>query len=285
MSSNLIIVGIVLYNPEINRLKENIDAVVRQAQQLVFINNGSKNINEILPIIPKDAVLINNEKNVGIATALNQILQYALDHDFEWAITLDQDSVVSDKLVATYQEKIKDSRLGMVCCEIKDRNAVLQREKDAKKEDCYVKVCITSASMLNVEAWRRIGGFDDSMFIDSVDFDICISLRKHGWKILKTYDTYILHEVGHSKVIKIFGKDYLSLNHSPFRYYYIVRNQIYLGRKYHFLSRNLLVTARTFWTVLRYEEQKKKKLARMVNGLIDGLICPITNPIAKKKNE
>lgn len=273
-----IIVGIVLYNPEIERLKENIKAIEPQTNMMVFVNNGSSNISEVRQYLPEHAALIDNQKNMGIATALNQILTYAANHNFNWALTLDQDSVVSSNIIETYHSIIQSHcRLGMVCCEIRDRNATLQREQLTNKNDHYVNMCITSASMLNVEAWQQIGGFDDSMFIDSVDFDICINLRNHGWKILKTYKTYVLHEVGHSKVIKIFGKEYLSLNHSPFRYYYIVRNQVYLGRKYHFLMRNLLVTARTFWTVIRYEQQKRAKLSKMIKGLFHGLFCTMPN--------
>lgn len=281
-----ILVGIVLYNPDISRLQENINAIKSQIDKIIFIDNGSKNIDIINQILPQDSVLIKNSKNIGIATALNQILQYALDNDYKWVLTLDQDSVVSNNIGKVYLECINNisDEVGMICCNIKDRNANFVKKNNKQEIDGYINQCITSASMLRVNAWKKIGGFDDSMFIDSVDFDICINLRNNGWKIYKTFKTQLLHEVGHSKVIKIFGKEYLSLNHSPFRYYYIARNNIYLGRKYGMLLRNIRVLIRIFWSILFYEEKKINKTVKIFKGIIDGSYCPIAKHIERKKN-
>lgn len=281
-----ILVGIILYNPEINRLQENINSIKPQTDKIVFIDNGSSNIDIVNKILPDNSILLRNEKNVGIATALNQILQYALNNDYDWVLTLDQDSVVSNNIIKVYKECIFISNdIGMISCKIKDRNANLSINIKEKEIDGYISQCITSASMLRVQAWKEIGGFDDNMFIDSVDFDICINLRKHGWKIFRTFKTEILHEVGHSKVIKIFRKEYLSLNHAPFRYYYIARNNIYLGRKYGMLLHNMRVIIRMIWTILRYEEKKIIKIIKITKGIIDGFYCPITNSLERKKDE
>lgn len=43
--------GIVLYNPDINRLKQNIKAVIPQVDVLVLYDNGSKNITKIEKMI------------------------------------------------------------------------------------------------------------------------------------------------------------------------------------------------------------------------------------------
>lgn len=281
---NRILAGIVLYNPEKERLLENIQSIYPQVEKLVLINNNSLNYNLISTIFPRNAVIINNKQNLGIATALNQILQYALDNNYEWVITLDQDSVADKNIIATYKNCIKSHpQIGLICCKIIDRNANLSN--NIEKVDGFVDQCITSASMIYVKAWQEVGGFDDSMFIDSVDFDICINLKRHGWEIFKTHRTYVLHEVGHSKIIKIFGKEYLSLNHSPFRYYYIARNNIYIGRKYGLLLHNLKVVARIIWTIIRYEDQKTNKLIKILKGIIDGSFCSITKHIERKKNE
>lgn len=279
-----ILAGIVLYNPDIDRLSENIKSISSQVEKLVLIDNGCRD-KDYIQLVSSDCEIIINDKNLGIATALNQILQYALDYDYDWALTLDQDSVSSPDLIKTYCDVIRDlndDKLGMICCKINDRNATLQRE-DVVKSDAYINQCITSASMVNVKAWQNISGFDDVMFIDSVDFDFCIMLQKFGWKIYRTSQTQILHEVGHSKIIKIFGKEYLSLNHSPFRYYYIIRNCIYEGRKHSFLLHNLFVIARVFWTVFRYEKQKKEKLSSMLIGLYHGFTMRVSKPKKRLK--
>ena len=45
------IAGIVTYNPELLRLKENIEHVICQVDMLLIYDNGSKNSNDIESII------------------------------------------------------------------------------------------------------------------------------------------------------------------------------------------------------------------------------------------
>lgn len=279
-----ILAGIVLYNPELTRLRENIKAIYHQVDKLILIDNGCKS-QDFLSVIDEDDVhIISLKKNRGIATALNTILQYALDNDYDWALTLDQDSVSPPGLIDAYKNVIhQHDDLGMVCCKIRDRNFVMKREEAVPQIDGYVDQCITSASMVFVKAWQEVGGFDDAMFIDSVDFDFCLLLRKSGWKIFRTYKVELLHELGNSEVIHICGKEYTCSHYPPFRHYYISRNLIYEGRKHHKLGKNLRVWVRHLYTTLVYENQKRVKLKRILCGLVDGVYMPITKHIKRER--
>jgi len=267
-----IVAGIVLYNPDVKRLRENIDAIINQVEKLILVDNGCQTTEYETLTNDNRIVVIKHGKNLGIATALNTILRYAKDKGYDWVLTLDQDSLAPSNLIEAYRSVIPNKeRLGMVCCKIHDRNFVMQREERLPQVDGYVEQCITSASMVNVEAWQDVGGFDDQMFIDSVDFDFCLMLRKRGWRIFRTYKAVLLHELGRSEVIRIFGKEYTCSHHSAFRHYYIARNLIYEGRKHGTLLKNLRVAARHIYTTLRYEDQKREKAKRMLKGYIDGL--------------
>lgn len=276
--------GIVLYNPEIERLKANIAAIEKQVDCLLFIDNASKNLEEALDVIPTTAVVLKNEKNLGSATALNQICQYALDNDYEWALTLDQDTVVAHNLMSVYKEVAEaNQHLGIICCKLVDRN---YDTKDVKyKNDLYVKECITSASYVNIKAWQDVGGFDDSMFIDQVDYDFCKALWEAGWGIYKTIKTEILHEIGHTRKVKLLGKMCESLNEKPFRYYYINRNYFYEIRKFRSLKRAIyeLFANKQPWIVWLYEEHKWAKTKEMIRGARDGMTCPIWKPQPRVK--
>ena len=71
--------GIVLYNPDINRLEENISAIAPQVSELILIDNGSKNIDEIAELTAKydNITYVRNDDNYGIAKALDQIIDKA----------------------------------------------------------------------------------------------------------------------------------------------------------------------------------------------------------------
>ena len=263
---NNIIAGIVLYNPNISRLKENIGAIQPQVGKVVLVENGSASRNYLEELAGFEVIV--NDTNMGIAYALNEIMQYAKEAGAEWALTLDQDSVAPSNLIETYSKLISLDKVGMICCKIIDRNfgeTTEEKSKTSGHED--VESCITSASLLNVKAWQEVGGFANEFFIDSVDFDMCYLLREHGYKIIQTYDTALLHEVGHSQIRKLFGKEYLVYHHSPIRYYYMIRNGLYLGKRHHFLPRAILRACRQLVMVMLYEDQKVTKLKMMLQGI------------------
>ena len=89
-----IYVGIITYNPNIERLNENINAVIDGAE-IIIVDNNSENINDIEYIINKypNIKIIKNSKNLGIAKALNQAMEYGYMNSYDWMLTLDQDSV------------------------------------------------------------------------------------------------------------------------------------------------------------------------------------------------
>lgn len=119
-----LIVGIVTFNPEIDRLKENIIAVSKQASSIVVVDNRSENFAEIETLIakvvsPRDGVnnesglrvkILRNEKNEGIAAALSQIMGYADEKAYKWVLTLDQDSVIEPGLINVYLNVVNDSK-------------------------------------------------------------------------------------------------------------------------------------------------------------------------------
>lgn len=275
MFTSKITVGIVLYNPNIIRLKENLDAISFQTDRVYLFDNGSANLKEIKSLLlgyPSSLLLVSKD-NVGIAAALNALVKQVYDDGYEWIVTLDQDSVAPSALISTYVKYLNYEKIGMLCCKIVDRNFGETSELKSKTSGYEeVPMCITSASMLKVSAWKNVGGFANEFFIDSVDFDMCLLLREHGYKILRTYDTVLLHEVGHSQIRKLFGKEYLVYHHSPIRYYYMIRNGIYLGQRHHFLFHAILRACRQLTMVLLYEDKKSVKLNLMLKGIYHAII-------------
>lgn len=269
----VIITGIILYNPDLSRLQENIFAILPQVDKVVLVENGSSDITYLKEFEDEKIELIVNEENMGIAYALNQVMQFAHDNGADWALTLDQDSVVPPDLIDKYMKLTSIDKVGMICCKIVDRNfgeTTEQKSKTCGYEE--VPMCITSASMLNRKAWKEVGGFAEEFFIDAVDFDMCLLLREHGYKIIRTYDTQLLHEVGHSQIRKLFGKEYLVYHHSPLRYYYMVRNGLYLGKRHHFVVHSTIRAFRQIAMALIYEDRKKEKLTMMAKGFWHAII-------------
>ena len=85
---------VILFNPG-RSLVDRLMAISEQVDQIILVDNGSNpgTLAVLRQAIEKRRItLIENFENVGVAAALNQGIRKAQDEEFEWVLTLDQDS-------------------------------------------------------------------------------------------------------------------------------------------------------------------------------------------------
>lgn len=270
-----VLAGIVLYNPDIERLRENIQAIKPQVDAVLLIENGSKSLEyrEQLKDF-SDVLYIKNSGSMGIAYALNQILGYAYSHGYEWAITLDQDSVVTPGMIEVYKQEANEN-MGILGCWIDDRNYKddMGVEWGLAHGTVKLKWVITSAAFTNVKAWKECGGYDTSMFIDWVDWDISEAMKDAGYDTYKTYKTKLVHELGNkTRLVRVRYHIMQIMNSTTFRYYHSYRNRIYMSRKYKRISLYGEIKENLFklYVVLRYEEFSWRQIKTFIKGIYDG---------------
>ena len=273
-----ILAGIVLYNPNTQRLQENIEAIIPQVDSIVIVDNGSAEslYNNILETFDHISY-IRNEKNMGIAYALNQICGYAYSHGYNWVLTLDQDSIATPRMVDVYRS-IANDEIGILGCWIHDRGYQIDESWGIEHETFETDWVITSAAFTNIKAWKSCGGFDNGMFIEWVDWDICESMRKAGYKIMKTYKTKLIHELGHgTRLVMVRHHQMQVMNHKPIRYYYSTRNRIYMARKYKHIGlwKQLKEIGFKPYTVERYERNKLRNFVAIIKGTIAGFFLNV----------
>lgn len=266
--------GIVSYMPDVKRLRENILAVLPQVDKLVIFINGQESVEGTQRATEnfENIVFISSSKNQGIAYALKEIMQYAIENHFDWVLSLDQDSVCQPGLVEEYKKYINLPSAGMLTCEIVDRNSKNIDKIQSDKEYIEVEDAITSAAFTSVSAYQKTSGYNESLFIDYVDWDIVFQLRRKGYKIYRIRFYGLLHELGHTTIHKILWKKCSTFNHSPFRHYYQARNWKYLRKTYpEFLSffKAFKIEATFQIKVLLFENRKWKKLSARWRGIKD----------------
>lgn len=270
--------GIVLYNPDIQRLEENLKSIFPQVDSVIMVDNGSKNTAEIDGFISlytnSRVTLVRNIKNEGIAKALNQILDYALQNGVEWFLTLDQDTVSYPGLIECYLKYI-DSSVGQLSCNILDRNiGTIDEVKNYNgKETVAIDFCITSGCFNQTFALKQVGGYRESLFIDGVDLDISCNLRAHGYKVLNVNFDGILHELGAGEKKSVLGLKLVTAHHVPWRNYYARRNIIFVARQYYSGTKKWKMIFKQvvygIGTVL-LEDKKIERIKCNFEGIIDG---------------
>ena len=269
ISKSRIAAGIVSFNPNIERLRENIQSVISQVESLVIIDNGSSNTKEIEMLCnDTGCYLIKLNENKGIAYALNQICKFFYPREYDWVFTLDQDSISSTDMVSKLYTHTSDN-VGAIGPKIVYRNNETFSQNSSVKAIESVEWLITSATLTNLKAWKTIGGFDNKLFIDGVDKDFCFRLRQHGFNVIQCNEVELSHELGNLKCRRILGKTIYVTNHSPKRKYYMVRNAIYLDRK-HNTNGSFVYILKIFIKTLAFEQNKILNLKQMLQGIKDG---------------
>lgn len=272
--------GVVTYNPELTRFKENLSTLCNQVDKLYVFDNGSRNISTIESVIKQysnNIVLCKKKTNVGIAYALKSIMEYAYRNKFNWVLSVDQDSVLDSHLVEKYKNVISNYNkddIGMLTCLIKDRNFKDSSVETQVNELEEVPICITSAAFTNVKNYFSTLGYDSNLFIDFVDTDICLSLREKNFKILRINYLGVYHEIGHGENRRLLWKKIIVHHSSIFREYYMSRNSILLHKKHpNFYSSKIMLKGLVlnFLTITFFEKNKIKRYIKYFKGIKDGI--------------
>lgn len=254
---------IVTYNPEIERLEENISAVLEQFHDVLIVDNNSQNIKEIRAVVSKQSAvtIIELDDNMGIAYAQNIGVEYYQNLQNKWVLMLDQDTVIPEnayrRMISLPQFNSEQTGiLGM-------RYLPIDTDLDVHK----VTRIIASGNLINIDAWDKVGGFDNELFIDQVDFDFDYKLQLAGFDIWQIDSLKLKHDVGkkptHIHYTKFLSKLF-NLNiveHSEMRQYYIQRNSLIMKKRYpEFVKqRNLAyLTLRMILFSFSYEKPFKK---------------------------
>ena len=267
------IAGIVTFNPSLDRLQENVERILPQVGCLIIVDNASSNREEIKVLLSKQekVIFLYRDKNEGVAKALNIMASKAIELGAEWLFTLDQDSVVADNIMSEYVKYISDPSIGIITCRYIDRNTD-NIDQFTPQENRFIPRCITSGTYMNLNVWKHIGGFYEPLFIDQVDFDYCYTVRENGYKILQVGNTYLLHEIGKSKGVYLFGNYHIAFNHSPKRYYYMIRNMIVVAKRHHMWRHFIHVIPRRIIIVNRFENDRWNKNRMMALGFYHAII-------------
>ncbi|URZ87773.1 glycosyltransferase [Floricoccus penangensis] len=272
--STKILAGIVTFNPDTERLIENISSIINQVDEVVIIDNGSDNVDAIKNIIREfeKISLIELEENKGIAFALNKIGEFAVENKFDWFLTLDQDSVVLDGLINEYQKYFQLPDIGLLNCYREDRNIKDSEEIPEKVEK--KNNMITSGSLMPTYLFKDGFTYDNSLFIDLVDFDLTIRLKKNGYYLYQIPFVGLLHELGDADYHNFLGLKLLTFNYSPFRRYYFSRNAVILIKKYGLSKETWSYLYVGFIVLMKsvfFEKNKFKKIKAYFRGTYDGI--------------
>jgi rhamnosyltransferase len=230
---------VILYNPDVS-ITKNIESYLHFVNVLYVIDNSEKVDGELV-----DALLLLGPKirylpqssNIGVASALNIGASSAVREKYNWLLTMDQDSYFfgSDFFDTWNIDGTLNNKIGLIAASY--TNEYDRWQKDYSSNYNEIHFVVTSGNIINLKAWSEVNGFEDKLFIDEVDHEYCLKLRKNKYRILISKKILLGHVVGEIRQRgHILEKRRKITLHNPVRYYYISRNVLFLCKKYFFID-------------------------------------------------
>ncbi len=269
---------VVLYNPSFSVLS-NVRSYYDFIDSLIVIDNSEKENYELKREFQKweKVTYLFANKNLGIAKALNIAAQIALRKKYEWLLTMDQDSYFKDGCFFLMLSGIKEilqryNKVGIIA----PFHSIAETIKNNSTEDYKViKATITSGNLLNLDAYKIIGSFEEKFFIDFVDHEYCLRLRKNNYQIIQNNKVSLAHTLGSFETRKILGKKIGISHHNYLRRYYMTRNSLYVSQKYFSYDFSFIAGKLVDNFIISpiyiscFENDKLKKLKSIAKGIID----------------
>jgi rhamnosyltransferase len=230
---------VVTFNPDLPRLTQVVESLAPQVDGIVIVDNGSNNSDDVRAVAQKTARVdfLGLPDNRGIGAALNVGSRHALLSNPDWILTMDQDTVVHvggvDAILASFTSLKR---------ELQDRVAILAMRPHPQPSSIWITRyadrllvlsdlesfverigVITSGNLVRADVLERLW-FNESLFIDQVDFDFCYSVRHSGYCILQHKSISMDHVLGE----RFSDSDKEHPYENAQRVYYIMRNSTYL---------------------------------------------------------
>jgi rhamnosyltransferase len=194
----------------------------------------------------------------------------ALADGADYVVNLDQDTDLPEDYVSIalglFARGNPVTRLGIVCVDAVNGAPALPTWISPEGFG-LVPEAIQTGFVISRECLETVGLFDERLVIDCVDTEYCLRVRDHGFRIAVARGTDIRHSIGRRAELRPFGVPLRHRRtgriatyqyHSPFRRYYIARNNIDL------ILRNL--TRRPRWVLAVLRREMGGMIVSMVSG-------------------
>lgn len=258
------------FHPE-DALLDRLAHLRLQVQDVIVVDDGSGEA--AAPLLDRlesaGHHVIRLPSNRGIAGALNVGIRAALESGADYVLNVDQDSDLPPEYVATalrtFETANPVTRIGIVCVDAVNGAPALPTWVSPEGLG-LVPEAIQTGFLISRECLETAGLMDERLVIDCVDTEYCLRARDHGFRIAVAKGTDIGHSIGRRAELRPFGIPLRHAGgriatyqyHSPFRRYYIARNNIDL------MFRNIRTRPRWVASVA------KREASGMITSIVSG---------------
>ncbi len=229
--------------PQLLRQFRALLAQTRPLDEIIVVDNGSTDgsLELLQQQSPAPTVLAQTE-NLGIGAALSVGLKHALEKGHDWIWLFDHDSQPApdalEKLLDASRQLTPTDDIGILSCLPVNRetgteyHGLMWRNRlcpipgsVTAAGDYFADSVVSSGSLVRAEAVRKAGFPRADFFIDYVDHEFNLRLRRHGYRIAVIRQSVLSHRIGQPQHVKFGRRRWVRAREPAWRVYYAARNQ------------------------------------------------------------
>jgi rhamnosyltransferase len=275
---------VILYHPNLDLLSANIQTYVSGLKQLYVYDNSETKIPGIEEALIKISPTIQYKYfnvNDGIAKRLNQAMDQAALNQYDYLLTMDQDSSFKVGDFEKYKTLIQSSAYHHVAQFGVNCQPDFTQPNEQPEEALTL---ITSGSVLNLSLTKNVGPFNEALFIDFVDAEFSYRVIQNGYINLMFSNIVLNHALGTLVEGRSLGnfKKSMRIIHAPIRVFYIVRNGLYLLFKAKGLTPAMKKDVIRCIKIIKNDLIYNPQLFSVYKNAFAGIFAFITNRMGKK---
>lgn len=266
------VVAVVLTWNDVEMTEVCIESVLNNTHlpiRVVLVDNGSA-FPTIEPLKKKfpEIDTIQLDENLGFTGGCNRGLERGLELDAEYLFLLNNDTIVDKNAIAELVQAMEDHQDAAAASALliyegaekriqqyggsvfRDRAWLHRPGEDEPVTEEWRRVVETEfipacAVLFRSEALREVGIFDESLFTNWEDYDLCLRIADANWKLLIAGTAEVVHRVSQTTGAS-----------SPFITYFSIRNRLIclfrFGSPLGILLNSPFIVRSFYWKVRSY---------------------------------
>lgn len=244
---------VVAYQPDVAALCRNLCALAPQVDRRIVIVNGGLAASAaaaLRAVLGVSDVLEVSEANQGLAAAQNLGIRFAVAAQADAVLLLDQDSAVTPGMVDALSvalQRLQDDGCrpaaigpshaapgggGRWSGFVRIRPWGMTRVHAASPEaPVACDFLIASGSLIPVAVLETVGLMRAELFIDHIDTEWCLRAQRAGYQCYGLEAARLDHLLGERRLRLWLGRWRQIALHRPERYYFMLRNSLWLYRE------------------------------------------------------
>lgn len=263
-----ILAVIVIYNPDEELLIRNINAIINNVKGILVWNNSPENFDASFLTVQYNKIKVKScGSNIGISKALNFAWHYARNNEYDYLLTMDQDSVWIN--FSGFLEKFIsfEDKLNIFGPEYKLSESEYISEGEYR---------ITSGMLVPISLLDEIGGYYEDFMVDGIDVELCYRAREYGYHVYYISGSTLEHHAGLNIQCRFLWIKFYSDGYTPNRIYGIIRNHLIIYKRFKIGVKMRNATFFHYYLkmpikILLGEKNKLKKLIAYLKGLYGGI--------------